>query len=557
MKTKYILLLFILIGFTACNDEEDFVDPVIDVNLPALTAGSADFSNYVAVGASFTAGFTDNALFIAGQQNSFPNILSGRFALAGGGNFNQPLMNDNVGGFLFGGMPLFDANGNRLFGPRLFFDGEGPVTLPAESSTEATTVLTGPFNNIGVPGTKSFHLAVSGYGALNPYFGRMASNPAATIIGDALAQNPTFFTISEIGGNDVLFYALAGGDAVDQTGNLNPLTYGLNDITDPNVFAAAFSATVDALVANGAKGVVGNVPYITSMSHFTTVPHNPLDPTDEAFGPQIPTLNLIYGALNEIFIAFGETNRVIVFSEDDPESEDDFSALVIKDETLDDFSGTITGILANSPEFAALIGQFGLPPAAAPTVANILGQLYGQCRQATADDLFVLPSSSVIGELNLENIGTIVPQLMAIGVPLSSAQQLAGQFSVEGITFPLEDKWCLIPSEQNSIRVATDAYNETIAAVANANDLAIVDLKNILIEASTMGYPSNNFILTTDLVTGGAIGLDGVHLTSRGYAAMANAILRAIDEKYGSNFEASGNLVDVGDYPTNYPPSLQ
>ena len=41
---KYLLLSAILIGFTACNDEEDFIESP-DAALPALTAGSANFSN--------------------------------------------------------------------------------------------------------------------------------------------------------------------------------------------------------------------------------------------------------------------------------------------------------------------------------------------------------------------------------------------------------------------------------------------------------------------------------------------------------------------------------
>ncbi len=81
MKTKYIWLFIALLGFTACNDIEDVLRdnnvPSSDAEvLPDLTPGTADFSNYVAVGASFTAGFTDNGLFIAGSENSFPNILS-------------------------------------------------------------------------------------------------------------------------------------------------------------------------------------------------------------------------------------------------------------------------------------------------------------------------------------------------------------------------------------------------------------------------------------------------------------------------------------------------
>jgi hypothetical protein len=76
INTKYIWLLLILIGFSACNDPEDVlrdnnVDPITGAELPELITGSADFSNYVALGASFTAGYTDGAVFIASQENSF------------------------------------------------------------------------------------------------------------------------------------------------------------------------------------------------------------------------------------------------------------------------------------------------------------------------------------------------------------------------------------------------------------------------------------------------------------------------------------------------------
>ncbi|NRD22008.1 G-D-S-L family lipolytic protein [Winogradskyella litoriviva] len=493
---KYVLLSAILIGFTACNDEADFEDqldnPTVEVVLPDLTAGEADFSNYIAVGASFSGGFTDNALFIAGQQNSFPNLLSQKFALVGGGDFTQPLMNDNIGGFVLGTQVVSN--------PRLFFNGSGPAVLPATPTTQITDVLTGNFNNYGIPGAKSYHLGVAGYGTLNPYFGRMASSAGATVLGDAVAQNPTFFTLSEIGGNDVLGYATSGGVGVDQTGNIDPSTYGSNDITDPNVFAASFSASVDALTANGAKGVVANLPYITSLAHFTTVPYNPV-PLDAATAAALNQGYAAYnGGLQQAFAALDGTGlftaeelaqRTISFSESAN------NALVIIDETLTDLG-------AINPAFA------GIP----------------QYRQATADDLFVLPLSSLI------------PQGY-------------------GTQIPLEDKWALIPSEQLALQTATDAYNATIEAIAASKGLALVDFKGILQEASTTGIQSGNFILTTDLVTGGLISLDGVHLTSRGYALMANEMMKAIDTTYGTNFEASGNLIDAGEYPTNYPATLQ
>lgn len=533
LNYKYLFLAALAFSFAACNDDDSTSSP--DDNLPALTAGEADFSKYVAVGASFSAGFTDGALFIAGQQNSFPNILSQKFALLGGGDFNQPLMNDNIGGFLLGG--------NLAANPRLFFNGSGPAVLPATPTTEITTPVSGPFNNYGIPGVKSYHLGVAGYGMGNPYFGRMASSTTASVLGDVAAENATFFTFSEIGGNDVLAFATSGGIGVDQTGNFDPSTYGNNDITDPTVFAASFSGAVDVLTANGAKGVVANVPYITALAHFTTVPYNPLDPSNPSFGPQIPTLNTIFGALNQVYAFLGTPERSIVFSETAA------SPVVIHDETLVDLSAQITATLNANPDFPTFLAQFGLPPQAAPAVAYLLGITYGQARQATEADLFVLPSSTVIGTVNTNYAAFLTTQ----GLPAN----LAGQFAVEGVTLPLEDKWALLPSEQDAIRIATDAYNETITAVAANKGLALVDFKSILQQASTVGYPDGDFILNTSLVTGGIISLDGVHLTARGYAAMANAILKAIDATYGSNFEASGNLINLGNYPTNYPPTLQ
>ncbi len=549
---KYILLIAFLAAFIACNDEEDFSTVEEAVELPELTAGSADFSNYVAVGASFTAGYTDGALFKATQENSFPNILSQQFANVGGGAFTQPLMNDNFGGMALGG--------NRILDPRFVFGGAGPVPLeavvgPVTVTTDLTANPTGPFNNMGIPGAKSFHLLDlgipgSGYGDINglgvyanPYFIRMASSPSATVIGDAIGQNPSFFTLLGNAGNDVLSYALSGGSGVDQTGNFNPATYGINDITDPNVFAQAFNATVTILTSNGANGVIANIPYITDLPHFTAVPHNPLDPTDPAFGPQIPTLNGIFGQLNQVYAFLNVPERSIVFSNTKA------SAVVIKDESLADLSAQIEGVLNASPTFPLFVQSFGLPAQAAPLVANLLGATYGQTRQATVDDLLVLPSSTVIGTVNTAN----VVALMGLGLP----QQLAGQFSVEGITLPLADKWVLIPSEQIEIKTATDAYNSTMADAATANGLAFVDLKSILEQASTTGVPSGDYTLTTNLVTGGLVSLDGIHLTARGYALLANEFMKQIDAAYGSNFKESGNLVDIGNYPTNYSPTLQ
>ncbi len=534
-KIKYIALSLLTLGLVACeNDQLDDLrargnDTEV---LPELTAGAADFSNFVSLGNSLTAGFTDNALFIAAQENSFPNILSQKFALVGGGTFTQPLMSDNLGGMTLNGM--------RILQPRLVFGGAGPVPLesivgPVSPSTELSNPPTGPFNNLAVPGAASFHLLANGYGnlsnfpaAANPYAVRIAENTDASILELAMAQSPTFFTLW-IGNNDVLGYATSGGSS--------------GAITDQATFDFALNTLISTLTSNGAEGVVANIPDVTTIPYFTTVPHDPLDPTNPSFGPQIPTLNGIFGQLNQVFAFLGEPERAIVFSETAA------SPVVIQDESLVNLSAQIAGVLNASPTFPAFVQSFGLPAAAAPIVANLLGVVYGQARQATPDDLMVLPSASVIGTINQDQVAFLMSQ----GLP----EALAGQFSVEGVSLPLADNWVLLPSEQAEVAQATAGYNASLSSAANQADVALVDANYILSEIANGGYTMGNYTFTSDLVTGGMFSLDGVHPNSRGYALIANECLRAIDDHYGSNFRASGNFVDVGDYPTNYSPLLQ
>lgn len=552
-KIKYIVLSSIVLGFLACNDIEDvdMSQSVVVEELPELTAGSADFSNYVSLGNSLTAGFTDGALFQAGQSMSLPNILSQKFSLVGGGEFNQPLTSDNYGGLA--------AGGNRIQDPRLVFGGAGPV--PLESVIGPITVGTdialnnpsGPFNNLGVPGAKSFHLLAPGYGNLanvslglaNPYFVRMTGGaPNSTVLEMAAGQAPTFFSLW-IGNNDVLAYALSGGSGENhnETGNIDPSTYASNDITNSNVFGQVYGGLIQGLTSGGAQGVVANIPDITDIPHFTTVPYNPLDPSNPDFAGQITTLNTIFGALNQIYSALGATERIVTFSTTEA------SAVVIKDEDLTDFSAQITGALNANPGFPIFVQQFGLPAEAAPLVAGLLGATYGQSRQATEEDLFVLPSSNVIGTVNMEAASALVGQ----GLPAT----LAGQFAVEGISLPLADKWVLTPEEQAEIETATAAFNQIIEATASQAGLALVDANSLLNQLANGGITSGDFTLTSNLVVGSAFSLDGVHPTSRGYALLANEFMKAIDVTYGSNFEDSGNLVNVGDYPTNFSPTLQ
>ncbi|MBU2928006.1 G-D-S-L family lipolytic protein [Winogradskyella psychrotolerans] len=518
---KYLLLSAVLIGFTACNDEEDFEElldnPTNEVVLPELTAGSADFSTYVAIGNSLTAGFTDNALFIAGQENSMPNMLSQKFALLGGGTFTQPLMEDNIGGLLFGG----SQNEDGSFGPRLYFDGSGPASLPAMSSTEAFAPSLGSQNNMGVPGAASFHLLYDGYGnpanlvtdppTANPYFVRMASDPSATILGDALAQQPTFVSLW-IGNNDVLNYATSGGDQNEAA------------ITPQLTFEGSIDAIIGALQTANVQGVMANIPYVTTIPHFTTVPHNPvpLDATTAGFLNSASAYGAYNGGLDGTlaYLIANPTQLAFFFPPTDEMTSEELATAEMARRKIYFSEGSGNAVVIMDEDLTDLT-------AINPALVSM--------RQATEDDLLVLPASSFIGT-------EAVP-----GNPTT----------VNGVAIPLADKWVLTPQEQDEIKTATDNFNIKLEAAATSAGFAFVDANSLMSQLDNGGYSDGNFILTSSLVTGGAFSLDGVHPTARGYALLANEFMKKIDETYDSNFEASGNLLDIGNYPTNYPTTLQ
>ncbi|MDX1761602.1 MAG: G-D-S-L family lipolytic protein, partial [Christiangramia sp.] len=470
MKNYFKYIAVLALGIVSCEPELE--NAIEDGD--QYSNGSADFSNYVALGNSLTAGYADGALYITGQQNSYPNILASKFALTQDTDgFTQPLVNDNYGGLILNGEPVLDPSGNNMFDTRFvlsFLEGDDNPTPRRyrgnESTTDITNKLNGPFNNMGVPGAKSYHLLAENYGNVagiatgmaNPYFARFASSDNATVLEDALAQQPTFFTLW-IGNNDVLSYATSGGTGVYQENVTDFTQYGPNDITDPNAFAGVYNALVSQLTANGAGGVVLNIPNVTSVPYFTTVPFAPLSPEDEDFGPQIPTLNSTFAPLNQAFAFLQSPERSISFSETSA------SAVLIKDESLPDLSQQLTEVLQGG----------GLDPA----TAALYGAQYGQSRQATEEDLLLLTSSSVIGTVNQQRM----QELMGFGLD----QQTAARLSVNGVTYPLQDQYVLTPEEQDLVENATLAYNVAISQIAEANSLGYVDANQLLNQIGAEG----------------------------------------------------------------------
>jgi hypothetical protein len=310
-------------------------------------------------------------------------------------------------------------------------------------------------------------------------------------MGDALSLNPTFFT-NWIGNNDVLSFAISGGVGVNQEGNMDPSTYGSNDITDPTVFASVYSTITNMLTANGAKGVCATIPDVTAIPYFTTVPYNPVPLNAN----QVAALNANFGMYNAglqqmqtlgMLSADEVARRTITFHEGEG------NAVTIVDESLTDLNG------------------LGLP----------------SYRQATANDLVVLPAMSFIGT--------------TVG---------GNENLVNGVSVPLEDQWVLIPSEISMISEATLSFNTSIKNIAQSKGLAVVDMNAVMnqlvsglrVEDGQI-YTANYFSLQT--VGTVVFSLDGIHPNARGYALVANEIIKVINSHYNAKLP----LVNAGNYP--------
>ena len=413
MKINTIVLL-LAIAVSACK-------PMIDE--PASSAGTADFTTYVALGNSLTSGYRDGDLFLSGQLNSYPLMLATQMNYVGRkGDFKQPLMVDETG-----------------FGNRVKFTGltaTGPIIVPygaANPQNFASIASAGPYYNLGVPGAKSFHLAVPGYGNpaagagnYNPYYARFATSATASVLGDALAVHPTFYSLW-IGNNDVLLYAINGGSS--------------DGITPTATFTASVTAVVQALKATGAKGVMANIPDISSLPYFNTVPYNALALTDQS---QVTALNAAYGNG-----ALGISFKIGA------------NAMVIEDQS-------------------------------APM----------KMRQIRATEL------------------------VCLSLPTDSIK-LKGWGSQK----PVPAKYILDDNEIASVKAAITAFNASLASIATQNNVPLIDMNANLLQAKA-GFISGGMKFNTAFISGGLFSLDGIHLTPRGYAVVANYFIDGINAYY-------------------------
>ncbi|MGL1888627.1 MAG: SGNH/GDSL hydrolase family protein [Reichenbachiella sp.] len=492
MKLKNLFIYIILFSFisVSCDEEDKLVDERIndpDNQLPVIIGdpGDLDLSVYVALGASITSGATDNALYTKSQYYSFPNILAQQFAMEGveGGVFNQPDINSENG---YSGM----AEDGSLLG-KLILNlthlslGNAVGELPTAYAGDKTML-----NNFGVPGIQTGQMLTPFTGgpndaanpAYNGLYARFASEPGvSTILGDAMARNPTFFTLWP-GGNDVLGYAVSGGTREEI-------------LTDPVEVAAYIDAIVAQLnTANGGDvhGVIINVPYVVALPFFQAVPYNAIPMADQETADAANTGFAGYNGGVQAALGAG-----IITAEEAAARTIHFAiganAILIEDPEL-------TDVATNSG------GQIPIP----------------KYRQLVSGELVTLPASTILGTL---------------ADPTNPA-------SVIGVGVPLGDEYSLRVDELSKLQVNWAAINAKIASVATTNsNIAHFDANAVLVGiAQNLGYSSaetGGYHLTPDFTPNGLYSNDGIHPNPRGHAIIANEIIHVLNEEFGSDISTT------------------
>ncbi len=523
------LSLTLLLG--ACSTEDDLIEERNADNPPLAgdpplsgTPGTADFTKYVALGNSLTAGFMDGALYNSGQQNAFPAILAQQFRIdgVGGGDFNVPDINADNG-------YNTSANSPGQPGP---VAGRFVLNLNTESIETTVGELITPYagdratlNSFGVPGIRAIDAVVPGYAQANPFFGRFASAPNASLLGDAARAQGTFFTVW-LGSNDVLAWALSGGSAPD--GEVDPAAQATNPATLTSVasFTEAYQAIISSMLATPeAKGVAINLPPITLLPFFRAVGYNPI-PLEQ---PQADALNEGYVSYNQGLDA--AVALQLITAEEAARRKISFAASTSNPVVMLDEDLTETDISA----------ALGLPPGS---------QVLPKLRQAVETDLLLLSVSPLLGNEQRENGGPY------------------------GLQDPLTDQYVLTLNEQATLITRLATFNGIINAIVGSTGgrVALLDVNPVFADIAglddtqaaqlgmspeaqaaadqTRGLVVDGVVLDPSFRPDGIFSVDGIHPNPKGHAVVANEIIRVIN----GAFDATIPLVDTTPYRTILTP---
>jgi len=198
MKKILKIVSFVFIAafiFIGCDEYNEITT--------TYTTGAANFSKFVTIGNSLTAGYQSAALYESAQKYSYGNLIAGHMNTL----FAQPLYSD-------------PGTGGRMEVVSL-----DPFLSTFNPNIGAPTNLAhpAPYNNLGIPGALLFDVlnatnandcaSALFAGTPNPMFDLILRNSVLNIgtqFEQAAALDPSLVTLW-IGNNDVLGFATSGG----------------------------------------------------------------------------------------------------------------------------------------------------------------------------------------------------------------------------------------------------------------------------------------------------------------------------------------------------------
>jgi lysophospholipase L1-like esterase len=515
------LLLVAALVFTGCEgQEQDLIDDrLADNPLPGEPStnydnGEADFSNYVAIGNSLTAGYMDAALYNAGQANSVAAMMNAQFEAVGGtDDFKQPNINSA------NGFNTAVSNPNAQLGVlgRFKLDTSIPGPSPVVGGDPITPYsgTTSELNNFGVPGIQVGQLLTPAAGgpnsemnpAFSPFYQRFASNPSAdgssgsTILGDAISAGPTFFSLW-IGNNDVLGFAVSGAtnDAI---------------FTSTADYQTRFSAVITNLMqVPNLKGVVIDIPPILAIPYFRAVTFDNVTLDAETAGALNQAFAGFNGALDAIVQNLGHDAQDAAMRKVNYEAG--ANPILIVDDNLEDLG----------PKFDQLeeAGAISAQQRAALAPYEQARPMMGDIPQL-GDELVLLTAGSILGTL---------------ADPNNPQSQI-------GVVVPLGDQYTLTSDEIVEIETARQTFNGIMQQVvqgANASSTRIAfhstnaangtfaDLFGL--SDGQLGVRVGGTNLAPDFSPNGVFSTDGIHPNQRGNALLVNDVLETVESTFGA-----------------------
>jgi lysophospholipase L1-like esterase len=499
---KLLLLVLVLALVTSCKDYQDLdVEPV--------DTGDADFSSYVAVGNSLTAGFQSNALYEDAQEYSFPNLLARQLQIE---NFEQPLISN----------------------PGIGDPGRIELTNLENSTTQYNTnqgqpINTGigqPYNNLGVPGIK-----VGAYLNApddNPFYPLIVNegnpqSPLPNIHAAVEALQPTVVSFW-LGNNDILTYVTSGG---------------LRQFTNPSNFRTQYVSAITQIqnLQSDPTVITANIPSVASIPFATTV--------GPQFQSQIQNNDQIPGLV--VQKTFYQENQQIGASENRQ------PAGLIQKSDLDDPSLAL--ILLTARDYLPYVGVSANPQApsynedAVNTILNYWRGYIVNAGVATEEEVANYSQSDIEDTLTQMTIGQYQQTFNDGTTPTFAANYEGFNFDEPfGLSAqnPFPNQFALGENEINITNTVTGIFNSVIASQGDIQ----FDVNSFFDQIIQDGqYTDPNSNVTLQPTIGSLFSLDGIHPSNRAHAALTNELIETLNSATNGDIDK----INVSKIPEGIP----